>query len=151
MIVDKLENAQSYYCLGKKFETAFKWLASQDLKSIAAGKYEIDGTDVHASVLDMDSKTSEAAKWESHKDFADIQFHIDGGERIGYTHLSDTTVISHDEAKDFIHLSVKNPQFIQMTPGSFLVLLPQDAHQPALGAVEGTTNHLKKIVVKVRL
>jgi YhcH/YjgK/YiaL family protein len=151
MIVDKLENAQSYYCLGKSFEKAFKWLASQDLKTLAAGKYEIDGKDVHASVLDMDSKTSEAAKWESHKDYADIQFHIDGGERIGYTHISNTTVLSHDEAKDFIHLSVTDHQYVQMSSGCFLVLFPQDAHQPALGAVDGKTNHLKKIVVKVRL
>jgi YhcH/YjgK/YiaL family protein len=151
MIVDKLENAQSYYGLGKNFETAFKWLASQDLKTIAAGKYPIDGTNIHASVLDIDSKSDEAAKWESHKFYADIQFHIDGGERIGYTHISNTSVISHDEAKDFIHLSVKNPFYVPMQPGSFAVLFPQDAHQPALGAVDGKTNKIKKIVVKVIL
>jgi biofilm protein TabA len=151
MIVDTLKNASMYNVLGKNFEAAFKWLNSNDLKNLPVGKVEIDGTSVHANIMEVDPKTVSHGKWESHKVYADIQFLIDGAEKIGYTDISRTSQVSHDEAKDFITLSADGDFFVRLHPGSFAIVFPQDAHMPGIAAIEGSSAKIKKVVIKVKL
>jgi biofilm protein TabA len=151
MIVDSLKNASMYNVLGKNFEAAFKWLKSNDLKNMPVGKVEIDGTNVHANIMVVDPKTVAQGKWESHTVYADIQFLIDGAERIGYADISRTSQISHDEAKDFITLSAEGDFFVRLHPGSFAIVFPQDAHMPGIAVAEGSSAKIKKVVIKVKL
>jgi biofilm protein TabA len=151
MIVDTLQNASMYSVLGKNFETAIKWLNNNDLKKMPVGKVEIDGTTVHANIMEVDPKTVVQGKWESHKVYADIQFLIDGDEKIGYADISRTSQISHDEAKDFITLSTDGDFFVRLHPGTFAIVFPQDAHMPGIAAIEGSSAKIKKVVIKVKL
>jgi YhcH/YjgK/YiaL family protein len=151
MVVDRIENASSYYALGARFEKALRWLAATHVRSLPVGKVEIDGADVVASVNEIDPKTTDGAKWEAHRRYADIQYLIEGDERIGYTHVSRASSLSYDERKDFDHLAVTDGMYVRMVPGAFAVLLPQDAHQPGVGGVDGQTGRIRKIVVKIRL
>lgn len=151
MVVDRIENAPSYYVLGARFEKALRWLASTDVASLPAGKVEIDGADVVATVNELEAKMPEAARWEAHRRWADIQYLISGDERIGYTHVSRASSLSYDEGKDFDHLAVSDGMYVRMVPGAFAVLLPQDAHQPGVSGVDGERGRIRKIVVKIRL
>jgi YhcH/YjgK/YiaL family protein len=151
MIVDTLKNASMYNVFGKNFEAAFKWLKSNDLKNMPVGKVEIDGTNVYANIMEVDSKTAAQGKWESHKVYADIQFLIDGAEKIGYADISRTSQVSHDEAKDFVTLSAEGDFFVRLHPDSFVIVFPHDAHLPGIAAIEGSSSKIKKVVIKVRL
>jgi YhcH/YjgK/YiaL family protein len=151
MIIDRMNNAADYKYLGKNFATAFKWLASNDLESMAAGKIEIDGKNVYATVMENDPKLPSAGKWEAHKKYADIQFIIKGEEKIGYAHISRTTEVSYDEVKDFILLSATGDYFVRLVSGDFAILFPQDGHLPGIAGSDGATAKIKKIVVKVKL
>ena len=151
MIIDRMDNAADYNYLGKNFTTAFKWLASTDLKSLAIGKIEIDGANAYAMIQENDPKPASAGKWEAHKKYADIQFMVDGEEKIGYVHKSRSTEISYDDAKDLMLISTKGDYFIHLVSGDFAILFPQDGHLPGIAISDDATAKIRKIVVKVRL
>jgi YhcH/YjgK/YiaL family protein len=86
MIVDNLLNAEKYFCVHPLFAKAFEHIKSQNLETIEAGKYEIDGDKLRAAVSDKPGMTAEesAAKFECHDKHIDIQLCINGKEQIGW-------------------------------------------------------------------
>ena len=80
MIKDKLLNSSAYYNLSERIKIGLFWLENTDLKNIADGKYLIDGDNVYASVQTYDTKDD--VKYESHRRYIDIQYMIDGEEKI---------------------------------------------------------------------
>jgi YhcH/YjgK/YiaL family protein len=151
MIFDRIENAALYDFLGRNFVTASRWLSSTDLKSLPAGRVEIDGSNVYVLVQEYAPKDPAAIKWEAHRKYADIQFIASGEEKIGYVHQSRSSEVSYDETKDFVTLSAKGDFFIRLAEGDFAIFLPHDGHLPGLAGSEGSTAMIKKIVVKIRL
>lgn len=54
MIIDSLSNSDKYVSLHPRFAKAFEFIKSQNLETIAAGKYPIDGPELHAGVTERD-------------------------------------------------------------------------------------------------
>ena len=149
MIKDKLENASIYYDLSDYLKKGFLWLESVDLNNLSDGRYEIDGDNVFASIQTYETK--EDAKYESHKKYIDIQYMIDGTERVGVTNLSNcTTCIEYDNERDleFYDINVEE-EFVELSKGYFVVLYPHDAHKPSISLDEKSI--VRKVVVKVAL
>lgn len=147
MIKDKLKNAKIYYNLSENLKKGFRWLEETDLINIEDGKYEIDGSIVYASVQTY--QTKEDANYESHRKYLDIQYIIEGSEKIGVTDLSNcTTCIEYDKEKDleFYNINCKE-EFIELSKGAFAIFYPHDAHKPSIMIAEPKT--VKKVVVKV--
>jgi YhcH/YjgK/YiaL family protein len=147
MIKDKLQNAKIYYNLSENLNKGFEWLEKVDLINVEDGKYEIDGSNVYASVQTYETK--ENANYESHRKYIDIQYMIDGVEKVGVTDLSNcSTCIEYDSEKDleFYNISCEE-EYIDLASGQFVVLFPNDAHKPSISKKEKTT--VKKVVVKV--
>lgn len=148
MILDKLANAQRYYCLGPKFEKAFQYLADTDFSTLAKGKYEIDGTDIFAIVNEYDTIEVAGEQMESHKKYIDIQYMVNGEEQIGHDFLQGQTPSkAYDEEKDFMLFGEKPSFFTRLAAGSFAIFFPTDLHMPNL-KVEASIP-VKKIVIKV--
>ena len=149
MIKDKLENASIYYDLSDYLKKGFLWLESVNLNNLSDGRYEIDGDNVFASIQTYEKK--EDAKYESHKKYIDIQYMIDGTERVGVTNLSNcTTCIEYDNERDleFYDINVEE-EFVELSKGYFVVLYPHDAHKPSISLDEKSI--VRKVVVKVAL
>lgn len=149
MIKDKLQNAKTYYNLSENLKKGFEWLKNTDLENIADGKYEIDGNSVYASVQTYETKLD--AKYESHRNYIDIQYMIKGCEKIGITDLNNCkTCIPYDSERDleFYDINCKE-EFIELPAKTFVVFYPHDAHKPSI-AIDKQTN-VKKVVVKVAL
>lgn len=148
MIIDDLKNRQQYYGLGGRFERALRYLAETDLAGLAPGRYAIEGDDVYAMVQEYRSKPRAEGFWEAHRKYADVQCVVSGAEHMGYAPVDRLKAGPYDGDKDFLKAEGEGV-FLELRAGSFIILLPQDAHMPSM-AIDGPAP-MKKVVVKVRV
>ncbi|MGD8781525.1 MAG: YhcH/YjgK/YiaL family protein [Ignavibacteria bacterium] len=147
MVFDSIKNADKYFGLGENFEKALKFLQQNDFTNLEPQKIEIDGDKVFAMVQSYNSKPLEKGRWEAHKKYADVQFVASGIEKMGYTHIDNTSEDEpYNEEIDLIWLTGEG-QFIEADANKFAVFFPHDAHMPQIEAGESVP--VKKVVVKV--
>ena len=131
MIKDLLKNSKTYYKLSENLKTGLEWLEKNDLENLEDGKYVINDK-VYAGVQTY--MTKDEAKYESHKEYIDIQYIIEGDELIGVTDLSNcNTCIEYDAERDleFYDITIED-EYIHLSKGQFLILYPHDAHKPSI-------------------
>src|SRR5574344_97066 len=146
---DKLENAEIYYNVNKKFEKAFNYLKNTDLKNLPNGRYEIDGEKLYVNVQDYQTKPESEGRFEAHKKYADIQFIIAGREKMGCTDIKNVKPTTfYDEKNDIVFLEGKG-DFVFVEEKEFVIFNPEDAHMPCIATDK--PNYVKKAVVKVLL
>ncbi len=146
--VDVQEFARQYHLNKSYWDKAFAFLKNTDLNKIAKGKYPIDGENVYASVTADSSKNFDKTNWESHRKYIDIQYVINGEEKIGVYPVSKATVTKeYDDKKDAANYSADGKLY-SATPGTFFIFFPSDAHRPNI--TPGGNKVVKKIVIKVR-
>lgn len=149
MIVDNLKNAHLYYGISERVKLGLEFLKNTDLKALKVGKYEIDGKNVYAVVSTHEGRNVDDGKWEAHKNYMDIQFIVEGIEKMGYSHIANMKVIKeYNEEKDVYFLD-GNGDFITVKENNFALFMPEDVHMPNISQV--IPQHIKKVVVKVLL
>lgn len=148
MIIDSLSNANKYTSLHPRFAKAFEWIKSQNLESIEVGKYPIDGPELHASVSEKDGYTRDAAKFEAHNNWIDIQVCPKGKEQQGWSARErvSSPIGEYNAEKDVTFFNDKPETYFTLQAGQFAIFYPEDVHAPQIG--EGP---IKKLVVKVKL
>lgn len=151
MIKDKLENSEQYYGISENLKKGFEWLKAQDLNSLKSGKYYIDDKKIYANLQEYQTKPD--AKYEAHNKYIDIQYIVNGVERIGVSdRISCETCIPYDSDDDIEFMTLSGTEEWQsLREGEFLVLFPNDAHKPSITPeyLSGKENIVKKVVVKV--
>ncbi len=146
MILDSLENAGLYQSINPRFKKAFDFLQNTDLLALPLGKIELEGSDLFVNVVEMDGKTADEAKMETHKNYIDIQIPVTATETMGWiagNKLSQTTQ-EYNAEKDVAFFADKATNFIVVKAFEFAIFFPQDGHQP--GIAEG---NFRKVIVKV--
>lgn len=88
MIIDRIENCDTFFMLGNRFESGFNFLRENDLREFPEGKHEIEGNDVYVIISSYTTKSPEESSPEAHKVYADIQYMLKGTENIGYEMLN---------------------------------------------------------------
>ena len=148
MIIDTLSNSEKYVHLHPLFSKAFEFIKNQNLREIEIGKYAIDGTQVHAAVSEKEGVKKEAAKFEAHDNYIDIQVCPRGVETLGWKPRETCTDINvpYNTEKDVTFFSDQPDTYFQLHEGQFAIFYPEDVHAPMIG--EGL---IKKLVVKVKL
>ncbi len=132
------------------WDKVFAFLAdSAKLASLPGGTYPIEDKNAYAIITEAPSKTPEAAKWEAHRKYIDLQYVINGEEKIGVAPLASATVTEpYDEKKDSAHYTADG-KYYTATPAEFYLFFPSDAHRPNL-KVDGF-DVVKKLVIKIML
>ncbi|MCX7798595.1 MAG: YhcH/YjgK/YiaL family protein [Melioribacter sp.] len=149
MIFDQLKNANLYFPLSKRIQTAFEYLLNTNFETLEAGKYEIDGENIYAVIQNYDTKPITAGKWEAHKKYIDIQYIVSGKEKMGYSNPTKMIVTEeYNEEKDVMFLK-GDGNFLIAEAGHFAVFFPTDVHMP--GIAVNLSTPIKKVVVKVRV
>jgi YhcH/YjgK/YiaL family protein len=147
MIIDKLENAEFYFNLGELFEKGLSFLKKTDLKELTPGKYDIIPDKCYASVIEYDTKPESEIQFEAHKKYIDIQYIVEGCEKMGFNHIDDLSIVTpYNEEIDALFLEGKG-DILTAKAGDFVIYLPYDAHKP--GMAFNKPSHVKKVVVKV--
>jgi YhcH/YjgK/YiaL family protein len=149
MIFDQLKHAQIYFHLGARVQKALEYLLNTDFKTIEPGKYEIDGDEIYAVISQYDTKPASSGRWEAHKRYLDIQYVVEGKEKIGYSFSNKMIVTqNYDEHKDIMFLKGEG-QFLTVDAGYLAILFPSDIHMP--GIAINISSPVKKVVVKVKV
>lgn len=149
--VDVIEFAKQYNKNKKYWKKAFEFLKNNRLDTIKAGKYPIVGDTVYASVTNNKPKAFEDTKWEAHKKYIDIQYVVNGKEKIGIASVLKGIILeTYNEKNDvgFYSFSDNDCHYYIAQPDTFLIFFPGDSHRPNI-KVEGHEAY-KKIVIKVK-
>lgn len=135
----------AYHRNQNAWDAAFAFLKNVNLEELKPGKYPIIGEQVFASVTEAPSHNKEDVKWESHKNYVDLQFIIRGKEMIGIADTSKAT-ITKPYTPDAINYTADGKYYIT-EPDKFFLFFPNDAHRPTI-KVDGY-DVVKKIVIKI--
>lgn len=152
MIYDSAKNLDFYRSLGigDRYAKAIDFLKNTDLAALLPGKYEIDGKDVYANVMTYETIPWEDAKYESHDNYTDIQYIIEGSEAMSYAPRAELTVKTpYNPEKDvtFYTNDVRGTEMVA-EGGWYMIFMPWDGHKPK--AMNGKPGTVKKVVVKIR-
>lgn len=147
MIFDNIKNAEIYMAVSPGLAKAFQFLKDPCLASLKPGRVEIDGNLAYAMVHDYTTKPVMEAKWEAHKKYIDVQTLLSGKEQIGVAYTPDMREAEvYDEAHDLQFLTGQG-RYLDLASGFFIVLGPDDAHQPGLAYDQAEP--VRKLVIKV--
>lgn len=153
MILAKLSNSKSWKPLihPPVLTRSLGWI-SQNVPAVTEGIHELGETGWFVNVHGYTTQESGLCVWENHPGTIDIQYMIEGIERIDvapveglgepslYKPESDTQKFSGD---------FEPSTQVILRAGDFVILMPGEAHRPKVAAGEPAL--LKKLVVKVPL
>jgi YhcH/YjgK/YiaL family protein len=146
VILDTLANATRYAGMHPGFARAFAFLLTTDLPVLAPGRHEIDGDRIYALIDHTEGRGEAGARLEAHRRYVDIQYTIDGNERIGWMPLAHCAPAEgeFDKTKDVGFFADRPTIWVAVPSGSFAIFFPHDAHAPLAGH-----GRLKKAIVKI--
>lgn len=147
MIIGNIKNISEYRKLSKGIDKAVEFILNAP-DDLAEGKYEIDGSDVYASVICKETKSLDDVKYEAHNKYLDLQYVMDGSEVMGYAPVDILTAQTEYNSEKDIYFLKGEGSLINVNKGDFYIVYPFDAHAPGYGKTPGK---FKKIIVKIKL
>lgn len=150
MIIDRLENGK-FYPFGWAWEKAFSYLRGLT-PDVEEGRYPIRGDEIFALVSGYKTRSPAEGLLEAHRAYVDIQTVLLGRERCAWLPVKGLAPQApFDSSKDvgFFPCPSSEPSCVELVPGLFAALFPQDAHMPGMTAGEGP-EQIKKVVVKIK-
>lgn len=149
--VNKKEFAVSYFKNKERWLKAFEFLKNSDLTKLELKRYDIDGDRLYATVSEYMSKNEDAARFEAHRKYIDIQYVISGKEIMNiapFTTVKDV-LTPYDATKDIEFVTVPKVVNYKASPANFFIFFPSDAHRP--GMKDGVNSPVRKIVIKLKI
>ena len=151
MILDTIANASVYEGLHAGIDMALKAVAAYTPENYETGKVELDGDKVFLLRNAYTTNDPANAIFEAHRAYIDVMYMVEGEETIYVKPTSQLSNITkeYDPAGDALLADLDaDATPVRLTAGSFIVLMPQDAHAPGI-APDGKPAHQRKCVVKV--
>lgn len=150
MVLDTLPHSAATRGLSPRLDAAMNWLTRFD-PATPDGRYAIDGDDVFALVQSYETVPAADKRFETHRDYADVQYVADGTETIRYAPADGLRpATAYDTAKDFqLFADPVADTPLHLEKGVFAIFFPHDAHKP--GCSGAVPSRVKKVVVKVRV
>jgi YhcH/YjgK/YiaL family protein len=148
MIVDSLKGFERYIHLHSRFQKAFEYMTKTRLDELEPGEYQIMGKDIYCKIWEGEGKGLVIPKLEVHDSYIDIHILLQGEETIGVRDRSrcNGDDIPYDPVKDIAFLDEEPEYFLNMGPGTLVVLFPHDAHAPLIGV-----GKIRKAIFKILL
>lgn len=127
-----------------KLNVAIDYISHLDFDNLRVGKYMVD-EDFYYTVQEYTAFDENVSRYESHREYIDIQWIVSGIERLYITDVSNLNpCTSYDSEKDivFYHASDQQNSMV-LTAGSIAILDPSSAHKP------GRFNNLDCKIIKI--
>jgi YhcH/YjgK/YiaL family protein len=149
--INKREFAVSYFKNKERWEKAFNFLKNTDLSKLELKRYDIDVDNLFATVSEYTSKNEDAAKFEAHRKYIDLQYVISGKEVMNIAPLTsiEEVITPYDDKKDIEFVTVSKVVNYKASPSNFFIFFPTDVHRP--GLKDGANAQVRKIVIKVKV
>lgn len=148
MIFDHIHNINNYKFLSDPLVRALELIRDTDFGSLEDGTYEVDGKNLFYFVQSYETKADNDTP-EAHRQYIDIQYLIQGTEKMGVAQLDTAEEIEARPQNDiwFYHAPM---DYITVSQGMFAVFFPNDAHAPGIASADGP-KPARKCVFKVRV
>ena len=148
MIVSNLQNSQRVEGLHPLFKPLFDYVKSHDLLHAELGRIEIKGDELFINNVNPEWVTAEKQVLELHRAYIDVHILLEGTEKIGWKAIEDLTneTKPYEEEGDCALYSDAPTTFVDLLPGQFMIVYPEDPHAPVIG--EGK---IRKLIAKVKL
>ncbi len=128
MILAENRNALQYLGLGPWLDAALRRLA-QGLDGLEPGHYDMDGDNVYLNCFDYETIPESESFYEAHEHYGDIHIMLKGSERVFISPPDDLEEFQRIPENDFIAYNGEARHRLVLSPGSFLVVFPGDAHK----------------------
>lgn len=150
MILDTHDKLHLYAGLFRDVDPAplFAWLAG--CRSVEPGtRVEFAGDKMFARALRQDTGTRDDFRWETHREYVDLQYIVGGGEVIEWRSAAQLSAdVDYDPAIDMQYYGQADAEILlRMQDGLFVFLFPQDAHKPLVS--DGTSGFVHKVIAKI--
>lgn len=148
MIVSNLQNSERIESLHPLFKQLFDYVKTHDLLHTECGRIELAGDDLFINNVNPTCVSASDQVLEVHRDYIDVHILLEGKERIGWKAIEDVTDLkqAYQKEGDCALYSDTPTSFVDLLPGQFLIVFPEDPHAPIIG--EGK---IRKLIGKVRL
>lgn len=138
---------QEYHARPELWQATFKFLG-RDLEKLEVGKYTLAGDEAFAMISEYQTKDPKDAKWEAHRKYIDLQYVIEGDEKIGLLPLEKAAAPQeYNDAKDLIFFGDNDGEYFQANQKIFFLFFPSDVHRPCIQVEE--SRPVKKLVIKI--
>lgn len=149
MIYTNLNQLERYLGISESLDTAIRYLKNANLEELHKGRNEVSGDDVFINRFCYETMPEEEGFWEGHAAYGDIHIVLEGHEKIGVSNAASLKETVRKEAEDFIGYEGPVQAWAPMSPGSVLIVYPEDVH--LVKVTDGAPSHVEKAVVKFRV
>lgn len=150
MILDTHDNLPRYTSLFRGVDPSdlFRWLSNCGTVEPET-KVDFLGDKLFVRMLRPDTGSRVNMRWETHREYVDLQYIVGGGELIEWAPVQQLVVSGdYDPVKDVQFYAEYDPrQKLVMAPGLFVFFTPTDAHKPQVA--DGQNSFVHKAVVKI--
>ena len=145
MIYANLSDAQCYKGIHPRLDRALDLLTEDFLKTVGTERQSLEGDALFVTRFDVKTSADEGRTFEYHRRYLDVFTLAKGCERVDIATPEKLTVL--EQRGDYWGCAGEAEQSAVLTPGSFLVLFPGDAHRP--GMAVGEPGDVSRIVFKI--
>lgn len=146
MILGTLSNSERYEALHPAFAQVFTYIKENDLLAAPLERITLDGDRLFINNVLTHGRDAKEMPLEAHRQYLDIHILLSGTERIGWRALEDCGIPSkeYNEKEDYMLWEQGATSYVDLKPGQFAIVYPEDTHAPLIGSGD-----IRKLVVKV--
>lgn len=148
MIVSDLKNSSRIERLHPLFKQLFDYVKRHNLQEMELGRITLDGDNLFINNVDLDGAKKADQALELHRKYIDVHIPLSGKETIGWKPLEklEKEIVAYDGGSDYALYSDMPTAYVDIYPGEFVIVYPEDSHAPAIA--EGK---IRKLIAKVRI
>jgi biofilm protein TabA len=150
MIIDSINNLYRYSGLGIAADKITEFVQYAKKVKLCQGRYDILGDDLFALVQRYNTKDEAECLPESHKQYIDLQYIVEGREELLWDFSDKLKIVDNRTSKEDIifYEKTSGKARVILEGDMFAMLFPYDAHIPCLHC--GEPSKVYKIVFKIR-
>lgn len=149
MIYAKNSDALTYRGIHPNLDLALEHITPEFLASVGYERVSLKGDDVYATRFTYETVPEEESFFEAHRRYLDIHIMAEGSEGVEIAPPGELTEFDRVEANDFYAYRGAARYKLELSPGDFLVVFPNDAHRIKMSL--GQPETVSKVVFKVRI
>lgn len=145
MIIGTLTDSARIESLHPAFAQVFEYIKTHNLLDAPLERIVLDGDRLFINNVLAEAKAQSEQPLEAHRAYLDIHILLEGTERIGWRALGDCREprAPFDVENDYMLFDQEATSYVDLLPGQFAIVYPEDAHAPLIG--QGS---IRKLIVK---
>ena len=148
MIISNLQNSGRVESLHPLFKKLFDYVKTHDPLHTPCGRIELEGDKLFVNNVNPTCVAADNQVLELHREYIDVHILLEGKETIGWKAIEELT---HEQQpyqaeSDCALYTDKPTTYVDLLPGQFVIVFPEDPHAPLIG--EGK---IRKLIGKVKI